>query len=89
MPDSRNYETELFAFGKRLNEDFKESLLRKAFLNPSFAEAEKIRLKELGIEFDETQNNLELSQEGQKICRASLESVLKFWYDRLPDEGIK
>lgn len=84
-----NYETELYAFGKRLNENFKDSLLRKAFLNPSFAEAEKIRLKELGIEFDETQNNLELSQAGHKICRVYLHSVLRFWYDRLPDEGIK
>ena len=46
-----NYESELYAFGKRLNEDFNKLLIRQAFVNPGYALAEKTKLEELGWAF--------------------------------------
>lgn len=43
----RNYDSEIFAFAHRLNENFKESLLRQAMIHPSYVIAQS-KLKELG-----------------------------------------
>ncbi len=45
---NRNYDAEVFAFARRLNEKFNDNLLRQAFVDPSFTASEKIRLKDLG-----------------------------------------
>jgi large subunit ribosomal protein L44 len=44
-----NYDSEIFAFGKRLNEEFNESLLKQAFIDPTYAISQKNQLKELGV----------------------------------------
>jgi len=84
-----NYDSEIFALGKRLNEDFNSSLIRQAFINPSYALSQKTKLEELGIEFDATQNNSMLAIDGEKISRLYLKALFKFWYPNLPEEGIE
>ena len=44
-----NYDSEIYALGRRLNEDFNGSLIRKAFINPSWAISEKNKLEAFGI----------------------------------------
>jgi len=44
-----NYRAELYAFGKRLGENFEESLLTRAFIDKSFIHEEKKRQEELDL----------------------------------------
>jgi len=85
-----NYDSEVYALAKRLNENFANSqLLRQAFINPSYAVAEKNKLAELGVEFDASQNNAQLAEEGEEICRNYLRAVFNFWYPKLPQAGVE
>jgi len=34
-------------------------------------------------------NNLDLSKEGEQICKNYLKAVLNFWYPKLPNEGVE
>lgn len=45
---NRNYDSEIFAFAHRLNENFKESLLRQAMIHPSYSIGQS-KHKELGL----------------------------------------
>lgn len=84
-----NYDSEIYALGKRLNEDFNYLLIRQAFINPSYAISQKTKLQEIGVDFDATQNNSELSLNGEKICRSYIKAIFNFWYPKLPKEGIE
>jgi hypothetical protein len=86
-----NYDSEIYAFMNRLNEQFKETLLRQAFIDPSYTVAEKAKLSDLGIDFSNqtVENNLRLAQEGEKICKFYLRALFNFWYPNLPDEGVE
>ena len=37
----------------------------------------------------DTPNNLELSVEGENICKYYLRSLLNFWYPKLPEDGVE
>ncbi len=89
-----NYKSELYAFGRRLNEmAVNESLLRRAFVHPSHSFSQMSQMQEIGIKFDgddeQKNNNLELAASGEKICKAYLRAVLQFWYKQLPDDCIE
>ena len=45
-----NYESELYAFGKRLNEDFNQTKLQQAFTDRSYIVQEEMKQKAVGIE---------------------------------------
>ncbi len=86
---NRNYDAEVFAFARRLNEKFADNLLRQAFVDPSFTASEKLRLKELDIEYDADLNNLKLANDGEKICKYYIKALFNFWYPNLPNEGVE
>lgn len=83
-----NYDSEIFALGKRLNEDLNSSLIRQAFINSSYAISQKTKLQELGVEFDDSLNNAVLALEGEKICKNYIRAVFSFWYPKFPQEGV-
>lgn len=58
-----NLEAELFAFGKRLNEDFDPDLLLQAFTDRSYVIKEELKQKELNIDI-KMKDNKELAEEG-------------------------
>lgn len=53
-PDPRNkylewnYEAEIFAFGKRLHEEFDKNLLKQAFIHREYANLQEIQAKDQG-----------------------------------------
>lgn len=83
-----NYDSEIFALGKRLNEDFNATLIRQAFTSHSYAVSQKEKLESIGLEYDIMQSNNALSIKGESICRNYLKAVFKFWYPNLPEEGV-
>ena len=65
----RNYDSELYCFGKRLGEEFTETTLKMAFTNPSYVEKETENRKQHGLDISESsdfklQDNQELADEG-------------------------
>lgn len=85
----RNYDSEIYAFAKRLNENFKDGLLRQAFVDPSYVISEKSKLQDIELEFDIIQNNANLATEGESICKNYIRALLNFWYPKLPAQGIE
>jgi large subunit ribosomal protein L44 len=84
-----NYNTEIYAFSKRINEEFNDSLLRQAFIHPDYNIGRKAEFEEVDVKIEEefTSNNFELAINGESICFHYLKSVFKFWYPNLPEEG--
>lgn len=60
-----NLEAELYAFGKRLNEEFDSDLLLQAFTDRSYVIKEEMKQKEMGIDIS-MKDNRELMLEGIK-----------------------
>lgn len=58
-----NLESELYAFGKRLNEDFDSDLLLQAFTDRSYVIKEEMKQKELKIDI-KMKDNRELADGG-------------------------
>lgn len=85
-----NYDCEISAFSKRLNEEFKQPILKQAFVHPSFIQSQKSSLQEIGLEISESaMNNLELRTEGESITTNYLKALLRFWYTKIPNQGIE
>lgn len=62
-----NLEAELYAFGKRLNEDFDSDLLLQAFTDRSYVIKEEMKQKEMDIDI-QMKDSRELAEEGKKNC---------------------
>lgn len=86
-----NYRAELFAFGKRLQEEFDMSLLNTAFTQQSYIAKEEAKQRELGIEEADIQmaHNLDLSKRGADIAKEYVEAFLKYSLPKVPFEGQK
>lgn len=86
-----NYRAELFAFGKRLQEEFDMSLLNTAFTQQSYIAKEEAKQRELGIEETDIQmsHNAELAKNGAEIAKEYVEAFLKHSLPKLPLEGQK
>lgn len=67
-----NLEAELFAFGKRLNEEFDPDLLLEAFTDRSYVIKEELKQKEINIDI-KMKDNRKLTEEGkfQKLTFSS------------------
>ncbi|ELT88425.1 hypothetical protein CAPTEDRAFT_222168 [Capitella teleta] len=70
----RNYDSEIYSFGKRLGEEFNENLLRTAFVDRSDVES--------------ADSNEELASTGSKLAVTYIKAYLRHAYPGLPEEGI-
>lgn len=84
-----NYRAELFAFGKRLQEDFQMPLLQTALTQQSYIAKEEAKQRELGIEEIDIQmaHNKELSARGLQIAKEYIEGFVEFSLQKMPTEG--
>ncbi|XP_053960966.1 39S ribosomal protein L44, mitochondrial [Anastrepha ludens] len=85
-----NYRAELFAFGKRLQEDFQLPMLQAAFTQHSYVEKEQVRQSELGIKESDAkiQDNLQLAERGAYLANECVRAYLKHSLPLVPAEGI-
>uniref|UniRef100_D3TMI2 Large ribosomal subunit protein mL44 n=1 Tax=Glossina morsitans morsitans TaxID=37546 RepID=D3TMI2_GLOMM len=86
-----NYRAELFAFGKRLNEDFQIPLLQTALIQESYVAKEKLKQEELGVEnvYIQLKHNAELAEHGQRLAKAYIEAFVAHSLPKMPAEGHK
>ncbi|KAG7303609.1 hypothetical protein JYU34_012140 [Plutella xylostella] len=82
-----NLEAELFAFGKRLNEDFDPDLLLQAFTDRSYVIKEELKQKELNIDI-KMKDNKKLAEEGESFMRQYIQRYLEHVLPRFPLEGV-
>lgn len=71
-----NYEAELFAFGKRLGEEFDRKLLKQALTHRSYVNLEEDKAKEKGIEFEAIPCNHQLINQGDEIILGHVKEEL-------------
>uniref|UniRef100_T1KY58 Large ribosomal subunit protein mL44 n=2 Tax=Tetranychus urticae TaxID=32264 RepID=T1KY58_TETUR len=85
-----NYDSEIYAFGKRLNEDLSQDELKKIFIDQSYVDEEEKRKKDLGLENVGVTllSNSELSNKGDSIMKSFTQSYLRFFLPRVPEECI-
>jgi len=87
---SRNYDTEIYAFRKRLGEEFNNNLLQQALTERSYIICEEERQKNVGIE----EPNLNLSDNKELVTKGSdfIDDIVKRYLrtvlPKLPEEGI-
>ncbi|CAH2093915.1 unnamed protein product [Euphydryas editha] len=82
-----NLEAELYAFGKRLNEEFDSDLLLQAFTDRSYVIKEEMKQKEM--EFDlKMKDNRELVKEGEQFMEEYIKLYLETVLPKFPMEGI-
>ncbi|XP_050442829.1 39S ribosomal protein L44, mitochondrial [Adelges cooleyi] len=85
-----NYDTELYAFSKRIGESFDNTLLQRALVERSYIINEEERQKEVGIE-QPTLNltdNKELAEKGSAFLNDIVKRYLRTVFPKLPEEGI-
>lgn len=70
-----NYDAEIFAFGKRIGEEFDENILRKALTHRSYVNKKEIEDLDRGQELPEkpVEDNKEMIKEGEGIIKRFLE----------------
>ena len=90
-----NYDAELYAFGKRLHEDFSESILRSAFVQESYIEQEKQKQQDvLGTEVETessalgVEGNTELAFSGHSIASNYIVAYLRKAFPKLNESGV-
>ncbi|XP_055635328.1 39S ribosomal protein L44, mitochondrial [Toxorhynchites rutilus septentrionalis] len=86
-----NYSAEIFAFGKRLSEQFDSALLQQAFTHRSFIAQEEQKQTEVGIESPQLglKDNRELTDLGERLIHDYVEAFLLTVLPKLPYEGIR
>lgn len=86
-----NYDAEIYAFGKRLKEDFNLQLLQQAFVDRSFIVQEEMKQKSLGVENPSVnmQDNSSLAKKGEELITEFVISFLNLSLPKFPKEGIK
>lgn len=84
-----NYNAEIFAFGKRLNENFDENLLKNAFVNRSFILQEEVRQREAGVDNPEVNlvDNRKLIENGENFISKIVKEFLENNLPQFPEEG--
>nr|CAI5862016.1 unnamed protein product [Callosobruchus analis] len=75
-----NYDAELFAFGKRLGEEFDRKLLQQALTSREYANLKEFQAQEKGVELSENLHNHELIHEGEKIILKTIKEEYKKHY---------
>jgi len=86
-----NLNSELFAFSKRLHEDFNPQLLQEAFTLRSYIIQEEQKQQEVGIENPVTnlKDNSELANIGADLLSTYVEMFISSQIPRLPRAGIQ
>lgn len=86
-----NYKAEIFAFGKRLSEQFDAAVLQQAFTHRSFIAQEEQKQLDVGIEQPELglKDNRELAHLGEQLIYNYVEAFLLTTLPKLPAEGIR
>ncbi|KAM3963966.1 mitochondrial ribosomal protein L44 [Aphomia sociella] len=82
-----NLEAELYAFGKRLNEDFDSDLLLQAFTDRSYVIKEEMKQKEMEIDI-KMKDNRELAEQGEKFLNTYIQVYLEAVLPKFPLEGV-
>uniref|UniRef100_A0A1B6DW47 Large ribosomal subunit protein mL44 n=1 Tax=Clastoptera arizonana TaxID=38151 RepID=A0A1B6DW47_9HEMI len=85
-----NYNSEVYAFGKRLSEEFDEDLLRQALTERSYIIKEELKQQNLGIEEPviSLKDNREFVVAGEVLMNNYIVKYLRTVYPRFPEEGI-
>ncbi|MEQ2197231.1 hypothetical protein XENOCAPTIV_026050 [Xenoophorus captivus] len=85
--------THLKAFSSRLHENFSLELLKIAFINPCYLQAEQERRKQLGVDSETTalalKDNLQLSEKGAGLTNSFLTDWCRASFPSLPHEGVE
>lgn len=88
-----DYHAEVQAFSTRLHENFSPELLKTAFVNPCYLQAEQDKRKELGVDLETTalvlQDNVQLRQQGEAFTKSFLTDWCRASFPNLPDEGVE
>lgn len=88
-----DYHAEVQAFSIRLQENFSTPLLKTAFINPCYLQAEQQRRQNLGVDSEGAALNLEHNQELSKAGAAFTEGFLTDFctaaYPSLPAEAVQ
>lgn len=86
-----NHQAELYAFGKRLNEEFNLSSLKSALTNRSYIIKEENKHRELGVEEPQLNltDNIKLAEKGSSLVSEYVDAFLKYSLPKVPEEGIK
>jgi len=85
-----NFEAELYAFGRRLGEEFDEPTLRKALCDPTYARQQMERERGVGLGDEvstEANDNSKLRQLGRGIIDNYVKAYLRTHFPNLPEEG--
>lgn len=87
---SRNYDAELYSFGKRLGEHIEPNLLAQALTQRSFIIMEEEKQKAVGIEQPllNVTENTPLLDVGREFTSRFVKQYLRVALPFLPEEGI-
>lgn len=87
----RNYDAEVYSFGKRLREEFDPELLRRALTERSFAVNLAEEQKRVGIEnvSNSTYDNTEMAEKGEALINNFSTLYLRHTLPYYPEEGIQ
>nr|XP_057935967.1 39S ribosomal protein L44, mitochondrial [Doryrhamphus excisus] len=87
-----DYHAEVQAFSTRLHENFSLELLKIAFVNPCYLEAEQKRRQELGMDSAVAalalKDNIHLSAKGEAFTESFLTDWCRDSFPSLPTEGV-
>ncbi|XP_059478621.1 large ribosomal subunit protein mL44 [Neocloeon triangulifer] len=87
-----NFGSEVFAFGKRLGEQFDDNLLRQAFTQADYLHKISEEQKNLGLENPDSvlvSSNEELAREGRELISQYVFGFLRHTLKKLPEEGVR
>ncbi|XP_051252843.1 39S ribosomal protein L44, mitochondrial [Dicentrarchus labrax] len=88
-----DYHTEVQAFSIRLHENFSLDLLKMAFINPCYLQAEQKRRQGLGVDSEASalvlKDNIELSKKGAGFTKSFLTDWCRASFPSLPSEGVE
>ncbi|XP_070762459.1 large ribosomal subunit protein mL44 [Enoplosus armatus] len=88
-----DYHAEVQAFSSRLYESFSLELLKTAFVNPCYLQAEQERRQGLGVDSETTalvlKDNIQLSKQGAGFTKSFLTDWCRASFPSLPSEGVE
>ncbi|KAM9801121.1 large ribosomal subunit protein mL44 [Neosynchiropus ocellatus] len=88
-----DYHVEVQAFSARLQENFSVELLKTAFVNPCYLQAEQNRRQDLGLDSEVTalvlKDNMKLSAQGADVTKSFLNDWCRASFPDLPGEGVE
>ncbi|XP_040901500.1 39S ribosomal protein L44, mitochondrial [Toxotes jaculatrix] len=88
-----DYHAEVQAFSTRLHENISLDLLKTAFINPCYLQAEQERRQGLGVDSEATalvlKDNIQLSAKGAGFTKSFLTDWCRASFPSLPSEGVE